>query len=78
MYLKTQIEPLLGKTKKFYAWRFYSLKKEEGVIDAFSKDRSSSHRQMPVVWGCGAISYASVSLYVYTKCGKNGVSHAKH
>lgn len=30
--LKTQIDPLLGKAKKFYASRFYQLKIEHGAI----------------------------------------------
>ena len=59
--LKTQIDPLLGKTNKFYASRFYQLKTGHGANrHFFQKDRSNRDRQVLVVWRCRAICYASV------------------
>lgn len=57
-----QIDPLLGKTKKFYAARFYQLKIGHGAIGTFLKRIGAT--ETAEYWWCGnaeqSISHTSV------------------
>ena len=64
--LKTQIDPLLGKTKKFYASRFYQLKTGHGAIGSFLKMIGIAETAK-CLW-CGDAEQSV--LHLYTKCRK--------
>lgn len=64
--LKTQIHPLLGKTKKLYASRFYQLKTGHGAIGTFL-ERIGKLESAECSW-CGEAEQSVIHLY--TKCRK--------
>ncbi len=64
--LKTQIHPLLGKTKKLYASRFYQLKTGHGAIGTFLERIGAVGSAE--CWWCGDGEQSVIHLY--TKCRK--------
>ena len=63
---KAEIDPLLGKTKKFYASRFYQLKIGHGAIGTFLKRIGAT--ETAESWWCGAAEQSV--LHLYTRCRK--------
>ena len=63
---KAQIDPLLGKTKKFYASRFYQLKIGHGAIGTFLNRIGAA--ETAECWWCGDAEQSVIHLY--TKCRK--------
>ena len=64
--LKTQIHPLLGKTKKLYASRFYQLKTGHGAMGTFLERIGAVGSAE--CWWCGDGEQSVIHLY--TKCRK--------
>ena len=64
--LRMQIHPLLGKTKKAYAARFYQLKVGHGAIGTFLKRIGVA--KPAECWWCGDAEQSV--MHVYTKCRK--------
>ncbi len=64
--LKTQIDPILSRTKKFYASRFYQLKIGHGAIGTFLKRIGAA--ETAKCWWCED-SEQSV-MHLFTKCRK--------
>ena len=62
-----QIDPLLGKTKKFYAAGFYQLKIGHGAIGTFLKRIGAT--ETAEYWWCGNAEQSVIHLY--TKCAPN-------
>ena len=62
--LKAEMDPLLGKTKKFYASRFYQLKTGHAAIGTFFNRIGAT--ETAECWWCGD-SEQSV-IHLYTKC----------
>ncbi len=63
---KAEIDPLLSKTKKYYAARFYQLKIGHGAIGTFLKRIGAT--ESAECWWCGAAEQSVIHLY--TKCRK--------
>lgn len=58
---KTQIDPLLGKTKKFYAAQFYQLKIGHGAIATFLKRIGAI--ETSECWWCADAEQSVINLY---------------
>ena len=65
-FSKAEMDPLLGKTKKFYASRFYQLKIGHGAIGMFLNRIEA--RKTAECWWCGDAEQSVIHLY--TKCRK--------
>ena len=63
---KAEIDPLLSKTKKYYASRFYQLKIGHGPIGTFLEQIGAA--KSAECWWCGAAEQSVIHLY--TKCRK--------
>ena len=61
-----QIDPVLGKTKKYYASRFYQLKVGHGAIGTFLNRIGVA--ETAECWWCGDAEESGIHLYV--KCRK--------
>ena len=64
--LKMQMDPLFGKTRKFYASRFYQLKVGHGAIGTFLHRIEAT--ETAECWWCGDAEQSVINLY--TKCRK--------
>ncbi len=61
--LKAKIDPLLSKTKKCYASRFYQLKIGHGPIGTFLKRIGAT--ETAECWWCGAAEQSVIYLYIH-------------
>ena len=64
--LQAKIHPLLGRTRKFYASRFYQLKVGHGAIGTFLERIGAT--ESAKCWWCGDAEQSVIHLY--TKCRK--------
>ena len=62
--LKTQIHPLLGWTRKFYASRFYQLKVRHGAMGTFFEQIGAA--ESATCWWCGEAEQSV--MHLYPKC----------